>query len=53
VSEAKYVVGQVVVYKGKKDIPVRILEVMLDRIDRKNFLHEPMLRALSVEEKGA
>lgn len=58
-SEPKFAVGQVVIFKGKKELPVKILEVTEEggehfyRIDRKNFLHEPMLRALYAPEKGA
>lgn len=53
-----YKVGQVVIFKGKKEIPLKILEITeIDgesfyRINRKNFLHEPMLRALNAEETG-
>lgn len=58
-TEAKFSVGQIVIYKGKKEIPVKILEVTTDdgeyfyRIDRKNCLHGSMLRAQHETEKGA
>jgi hypothetical protein len=56
---ARYKVGQVVMVQvGKRELPMKILSVVESngdffyKYDRKNAVHEAMVRPLTAEEKG-
>jgi len=55
--QPKFAVGQVVVMKGKRELPFRIVDMMWDdgwfyAWNRKNYAAESIIRQLTKEEYG-